>query len=138
MLQMPLDILLGTVVGGVGLVVFLSWALGGGRRARIADADAARAHWRATHPEAPVDSVTLGDDGAAALLSLADGGAAVVCVHGDRLVGWRLDRASIARVGLGPDHLTVHLRGFGRPAVTVRIAAPAARSAWHARLAHRP
>src|SRR5262249_16449308 len=77
-------------VVGVLAVIALTWAVGWGRRTKIATLDAAEQRLRADFPGTEVMDGTLGADGQAAILALANGYIGLVVTLGDELVTRKL------------------------------------------------
>ena len=85
-LSIPLPILLGLIVGGIGGTVGALYVLGWAKPARIVDADAAIARFCLDYPDDAVVEALVDAEGASALLLLEGGGLVLVSVLGDRFV----------------------------------------------------
>ena len=125
---MPLEILLALVVGGIAAIAALTHLFGLSRRARFADADAARAGWLRAFPDDRVTRVTLLSDGHAALVT-ADEGTGIVWTMGADTVARRL---SGARPRRRADRLILRFPDWDAPRLALRVTEDEA----HAILAH--
>lgn len=122
---MPIAVLAPLVVVGVALVVGVCWALGWSEPATI-DADTARQRFAVDHPEARIEDVAVGSDGASALLWLGTEGAVVFAV-GDRCATRMLRRARVERASGG---LLLRFPDLATPPVRVAVDDPV----WRERL----
>lgn len=122
---MPIAVLAPMVVIGVALVVGACWALGWSEPVTL-DAATARDRFLVDHPEARIDEVAVGSDGASALLWLGTE-AAVVFAVGDRCATRLVRRA---RVEAAPGALTLHFPDLATPPVRVAVDDPV----WRERL----
>jgi hypothetical protein len=94
-------------VVGVAAVIALTWAVGWGKRARIASLEAASARFHADFPAAEIKGGVVGKDGRAALLELGEE-FGLVTVLGDELVTRKL-RANELALKRGEDGLVLEL-----------------------------
>lgn len=130
---MPLHILIILVVGGIGGIAALTWALGLARPYRFATEDDARAAWLRSWPEDRITTVLLAPDGSAALIG-TDHGPGVVFTMGADSSGHRLDGADIHET---PGGLRILFHDFATPRLDVALD-PEARARWQQTLSERP
>ena len=126
--------LAGVITAGIAGVILTVHLTGGSQRARIADAQDARAVFALDFPDAQVQDVVLADDHRAALLALDNGHFGAVTVLGKDRVARRFSRSALRRVRADARGLTLRTGDFGAPTIRVALAHPDHRAAWHARL----
>ena len=124
------SLLAGVVVGGVGLTVALTHLTGGSQTATLRDPDHARERFALDYEGVGVREVFLSDDRRAALLVLADDGAGLLFSFGDAFVARRWSQRGPARVEHDPHGLRIVIGEPATPAVSVRLADPAAQRRW--------
>lgn len=129
---MPLPILAATVVIGLALILLAVRVFLGGTPARFKTAGDAESAWLREQPSAPVQDIRLSDDGAAALLTLSDGGAGLV---------WKMGADSAARpvtaqtsVRNTPEGLRISWPGLDTAALRIRLQDRQIRADWADRL----
>ena len=123
---------------GVAAVIAIAHALGRTRDRLIASADEARADWLDEHPDREPAEVAVAADGRSALVALADGGAGLIRVLGDRRVVWTLSAAELAAARADAEgRLDLRFRDPSVPPVRVPLASDEAGRLWAARLTGR-
>lgn len=132
--SIPLPILLGLIVGGLGGTLAALHAIGWSQPATLDSPDAARARYALDHPEDTVIDVIVADDRKAALLSLEGGHIGLVHGLGDRFVVRRLGPGSLSALRVDPAVVTLQLDDIGFPRATLRLAESATRQAHVDRL----
>lgn len=130
---MPLPILGALVVLGIGGLVLLVHFLGGSKRLRYEDEAAAGAALTADYPNTRIRQTVLADDQRAALFDLAEG-VGFAAPFGEGRLTRVLGPDDVSGVEDGPDGLTIRLKDYTAPRLTVRMANAEARAAWKARL----
>ena len=114
---MPLHILIALVVGGIAGIAALTWAFGLSGFRRLETEAEARVAWEREFPDIPVQSVTLGKAGAAALVTTPKGPGIVWSMGADTtarfLLGARIDRS---RRGL-----TIRLPDYTAPTIRLTL-----------------
>lgn len=126
---LPLEWLLGVVVVGVPLVTVLA-GLTAGSDATL-DAGTLRPLVAVEVPGAEVQAVLPADDGTLALVDLVDGRVCVAWVMEHHIGVRLLGPSAVQEISGG---LLLRLGDAGWPDRIVRIADPAARAAWRARV----
>lgn len=109
---MPLPVLLGLVIGGIALVLFVTHALGGSQGPRLDEANV-RATFGAEHPDRTPDRIAIDTAGQTALLWLADGQVGVVVLVGDHRAVRIVDDAAVE--WRGPTKVRVRFGEVGWP-----------------------
>lgn len=127
---MPLHILLGLVAFGIAGIALLLHLLGLSVPLRL-DADRARAAWNREFPDLPATSITLCQDGSAALIATARGPGVVWPMGADTTA--RLLRG--ARVVPTDTGLALRLNDFTAPRLTLRLTPDDARH-WTQEIGH--
>ncbi len=133
-LEIPLPILLGLIVGGIGGTVGVLHRLGWAVPARIADADAAIQRFSLDYPDDKIIDAVVDVEGGGALLLLECGTLGLVSVLGDRFVVRKLRRGALRSLGVEPTLLRLSLDDLTFPSATLRLGEGAIRSPWLARL----
>jgi len=121
---------------GVGVMIAVSWALGGLRTSRLRDPQDAESLLHADFPDfAPTETI-VGLHGKAALCS-GDTGVGIVTAWGDKFVTTILRRGDVAAVdcrSLGNmDYLEIRTADFSRPRIRIALKAQDA-ALWRKRL----
>ena len=120
------------------LLGVLLWALLRQRRAdepRLSGEEEALALFRRRYPVA-AGRATLSAEAQGALIELQDGRIGLLQRHGRRWNARMLEARDVSACTLGPDDsLQLQLADFGWPRARLRLAEPATRAAWAARLA---
>lgn len=128
---MNLVVLVAMVVVGVSMVVLLVHVTGGSRRARLADADAARQRFLTDHPDLPVGAVVLTADGDAAFLALDGRLFGLVQAVGSHFLTRLLDGGAMARIARDGASIELALADFTFAGGRYTFASPAdADAAW--------
>jgi hypothetical protein len=133
-LSIPLPILLGLIVGGIGGTLVALHLIGWSTPARIDSADTARHRFALDYPDVPVLDVQIAADGASALLLLEDDHLALITVLGDRFVVRKLGRGSVRGLRIDPDHIELQLDDPGFPRATIQLPESDDRTPWVRRL----
>lgn len=114
---MPLNILLILVVAGIAGIAALTWVLGHGRRAEIADEDHLRALWDADNPADPARDAILCRSRHAGLIETA-AGHGIVWAFGADFVTRPLDGARLHDTGR---RLVLHLPDYTAPKIALDL-----------------
>lgn len=130
---MPLPILGALVVLGIGGLVLLVHLLGGSKRLSYEDDAAAREALLTDYPHARIRQTVLTDDQRAALFELAEG-VGFAAPFGEGRLTRVMGPDDVSGVDDDPDGLTIRLKDYTAPRLTVRLANAEARAAWKARL----
>ncbi len=110
---MGLPILVAIVVIGITATVLAVHFTGGGKRARIADEEAARAIFRTDHPDILLGDVALTRDAQSAFLALPGDGIGVVHVLGDGYLTRVFSRKDVGRAAFNePATVSLRFRDF--------------------------
>ena len=133
-LSIPLPILLGLIVGGIGGTVGALYVLGWATPARIVDTDAAIQRFRLDYPDDEVVEALVDAEGASALLLLEGGSLVLVSVLGDRFVVRKLRAGAVKALRIEPTLLGLSLDDLTFPSATIRLEQSETRSVWVDRL----
>lgn len=132
--SIPLPVLLGLIVGGLGGTLVALHAIGWSAPATLEGPDAACLRFALDYPDDTPQDVWVASDGSTALLSLEDGCVGLVCVLGDRFTVRRLGARSVGSIRLDPETIVLAFDDVGFPRAVVPLAESPARVAWTARL----
>jgi len=133
-LSIPLPILLGLIVGGIGGTIGALYAMGWATPARISDTDAAIERFSLDYPDDTVTEAVVDTHGSSALLLLEDATLVLVSVLGDRFVVRKLRAGSIGGLRIEPTHLELSLNDLTFPAATIQLEEGETRALWLERL----
>jgi hypothetical protein len=133
--SIPLPVLLGLIVGGLGGTLAALHAIGWSAPATLDGPEAACARFALDYPDDTAQDVWVAPDGSTALLSLEDGSVGLVYALGDRFTVRLLGSRSVSSVRLDPEALVLAFDDVGFPRAVVPLPDSPARVAWAARLA---
>lgn len=133
-LSIPLPILLGLIVGGLGGTLAALHLIGWSTPETLETAQKARDRFALDYPEDTVTDVILANDSHTALLALADGSVGLVAVLGDRFVVRRLGPQGLTALRIDPQNLQLQLPDIGYPRAVIALPDTPERAPWVARL----
>ena len=133
-LSIPLPILLGLIVGGIGGTIGALYVMGWATPARIVDADAATRRFSLDYPDDTVAEAVVDAEGSSALLRLEDETLVLISVLGDRFVVRKLRMGALKGVRIEADHLQLMLDDLTFPSATIRLEEGPLRTLWLERL----
>lgn len=115
---MPVLVLLGLVVGGIGSIAAILHLLGLSKRKSFATPQDASAIWETEFPDDPARHVTLSQDHHAALIDTRAGGRGIVWPMGADATARYLNRAKFKQTRSG---LHIHFPDFTAPRITLQL-----------------
>ncbi|MDE2306596.1 MAG: hypothetical protein KGL34_13630 [Gammaproteobacteria bacterium] len=131
--QLAVAILANAALGAVMLA--LLWRLRGRPPVPLADAGEAERRLAVLLPDLK-GTITLADDGRAALVDGSDGTVGVLLQCGRRWNARRIGSADLRSVRLEGERIKLRFADFAWPRAELRLADPAVRATWAARLQH--